>query len=161
MLCTSKLQVLAPQFPSPPPSNSSLFIQTNREWCQESISGEVLNVESYLLPSSSLASPGSTLIHLTPNELVLLDFSSSSPFQHALSQAGVMKCPKSLANAIQASPLPPFCWPKHAIDGICGTWFQRNPTGGFLEYHASALEIRSTRKTPLTCRGSTHWGVRM
>lgn len=104
MLCTSKLQVLAPQFPSPPPSNSSLFIQTNREWCQESISGEVLNVESYLLPSSSLA-----LIHLTPNELVLLDFFSLSPFQHALSQAGVMKCPKSLANDIQASPLPPFC----------------------------------------------------
>lgn len=65
--------------PAPPPSNSSLFIQTNRKWCQESISGEVPNAESYLLPSSSPANQGSTLIHLTPNEPLLLDSSSSSP----------------------------------------------------------------------------------
>lgn len=131
MLCTSKLQVLAPQFPSPPPSNSSLFIQTNREWCQESISGEVLNVESYLLPSSSLASPGSTLIHLTPNELVLLDFSSSSPFQHALSQAGVMKCPKSLAMLFRPVPCLPFADQNMQLTGFVALGFKETPQEAF------------------------------
>lgn len=79
MLCTSNAQLLATHLPTPPPSNSSLFIQTNREWCQESISGEVLNAESYLLPSSSPANQGSTLIHLTPDKPLLLDSFSLSP----------------------------------------------------------------------------------
>lgn len=137
--------------PTPPPSNSSLFIQTNREWCQESISGEVPNAESYLLPSSSPANQGSTFNSFNPKWTITAGFFSLITFQRGAGQAGVKRSKVSLAIAGRSSP--PLGWANHSVHGICGIWFQRKPTGCFSGYSASALEVSNMREAPLGLRG--------
>lgn len=145
--------------PTPPPSNSSLFIQTNREWCQESISGEVPNAESYLLPSSSPANQGSTFNSFNPKWTIAAGFFSLITFRRGAGQAGVKRSKVSLA--MQAGPHHPLAEQIIQFMESVGSGFKENPQDAFQGTVPLPWKWATWGKPHLVWGGSAQRGVRM